>query len=60
MQPLLIDSEKIQDLSCLLNHFLALHITFQVMTVANVSAGDHHTIHACAESVQYESMVQPP
>ena len=58
MQSLLIDSEKLQDLLCLLNHFLALHITFQVMTVANVSAGDHHTIHSCSESVQHECMVQ--
>jgi hypothetical protein len=41
-------------------HFFSLYITFQVMTVADVSAGDQDTISTVLKSLENEIGIYPP
>jgi hypothetical protein len=58
-QAALINPQQPEDFPGFFNYLLTAYITFQVMTVADVSAGYHHTIGAPKKGLQQEAVVDP-
>jgi hypothetical protein len=51
-EPSFINSQKPEILPGIINHLLASYITFQVMTVTNVSPGYQHPVDALRKCIQ--------
>ncbi len=55
----LIDPEQLEYLVDFLDHLLTLHITYQVIAVPDVSAGNHHAIGTRCKGVEQKTVVDP-
>jgi hypothetical protein len=58
-QTLLVDSQQPEQLAGFFNDLLASYITFQVMTVADVSAGNQDTVRSLQKSFEQKAVIDP-
>ena len=56
-QALLIDSQQSEQLAGFFNDLPAFYITFQVMTVADVSAGNQDAVRSFLESLEQKAVI---
>ena len=58
-QALRVDSQQPEQLTGFFNDLLASHITFQVMAVADVSAGNQDTVRSFQKSFEQKAVIDP-
>jgi hypothetical protein len=58
-QAALINSKQPEHFPGFFNDLAASDITFQVMTIANMSAGHHHTARPSQKRLQQEAVIHP-
>ena len=58
-QAALVNPKQPEQFPGFFDDLAASHITFQVMTIADVSAGHQHTVRSFQKSLQQESVMYP-